>query len=194
MNPSGTEPNFDFIMNPNKSSKRSMLPNGSMKQRIITVGGIGAILIVVVIIAANVLGSLANKGSGQLIDLAAYQSALKSIVAIGAEKGRDATIKNKATTAKFALESDYQQLVGVLKTKGVKTPKDFATRYNTATVTKQLDDAEKANRFDEEFTQVFNEKLATYKTKLSQTYQAVSGSDKQLILNQNNNVKVLLGE
>ena len=194
MGPSGTEPNYDFIMNSSKSSKKSLLPNGSMKQRIITVGAVTALLIVVAMIASNLLSAAANKGSSQLIDLAAYQTALKTIIAVGADKSRDATLKNNATTAKYTLESDYQQLTKIIKSRGIKIPKDFATRYNTTTLTTQLDEADKANRFDEEFTEVYKDKLTNYKTKLSETYYAIGDTDKTVILNLNSNVKVLLGE
>lgn len=192
MDPS--QQNYDFIMNPGHSPKQSLLNGASMKQRIIAVGILIVIVIILFSVGSSFLNSSANAGNDKIIDLAAYQSQLKSVIALGADKSRDSSLKNKAITAKYALESDYQTTANIIKKRGLKLPGDFATRYNTAALVQQLEAADKANNFDAEYSTMYTEKLGNYKTKLAEIYQGVAAPDQPTIKKFNENAKLLLGE
>jgi len=188
------EPNYDFIMSSGQSPKRSLLSGSSTKGRAIIFFGGLAFVIVLFVVVGNVLGASGKQASNNITDLAAYQSELKRIIAIGAEKSRDSNLRSKAVTAKYVLESDYQSTVKLMRGRGIKAPKDFTTRYSSKTLDTQLDDADKSNNFDAEYQAIYTEKLTNYKTKMSSIYPTLSASEQAVVKQQNNNAKILLGE
>jgi hypothetical protein len=186
------QPNFDFIMNPQKNKGSD--PTNGKKQRIMVVVGGTLLLLVITIILANVLSAASGKANNQIVDLAAYQTELKRVIGLGQEKARSSTTKNKAVTASYALESDYQQTVTMMKNRGISPPKDFAARYAGTQSDTALDAADKANAFDEKYEEIYKEKLGNYKAKLAEIYPSLTQSEQVLIKKSSDNTKILLGE
>lgn len=194
MNSDQPKPNYDFITSVGKPPKRSFLTGNSKKQRIIIfLGGI-TILIIVTLIIGSVIGAANSKAGNNLIDLAAYQNELSRVIGIGATKSREAGLKNKAITAKYVLNSDYQLSARMIKARKIKIPKDFATRYSSTVTDKLLEDAEKANDFDAQYQAIYTEKLTNYKAKLAEIYPTLSPAEQVIIKQQNTDAKILLGE
>jgi hypothetical protein len=186
------QPNFDFIMNPGKN--RGMGSSAGKKQRVVTVVGGVAVLLIATLLIGSLLNRAANKSNDQVLDLVAYQSELKRIIEIGVDKARSSDTKNKATTASYTLESDYQQTVKIVSSRGIEVPKDLTSRYASAQIDKDLDAAEKANEFDQKYGEIYKEKLTNYKSKLSEIYPALSPSEQVIIKKSSDNAKLLLGE
>ena len=186
--------NFDFIMNSGTGPKKSLLQANSPKQRAIFVV-IAVILLIILFVVGNaLLSASSNAQNNKILDLAAYQSQLKSVIAIGAEKSRDENLRNKAITAKFTLESDYLATTTIIKNRGLKIPGDFTTRYSTASLVTQLEEADKQNNFDAEYGVMYTEKLGNYKAKLSEIYSGLAVNDQQTVAQFHTNVRLLLGE
>jgi hypothetical protein len=194
MNPDQQQPNYDFIMNTSKGSKGMRGGAASKKQRIIVV--IGGLLLVIIlgIIASNVISATTGKASKAIIDLAAYQTELKRVIALGNEKTKDSTLRNNSLIATYTLESDYQQTVKIMKARGIKAPKDVATRYSNPKIDASLDTADKSNSFDAKYGEIYTQKLTNYKAKLSEVYPLLAPKEQAYIKAQNNHVKLLLGE
>lgn len=188
------QPDYDFILNPAKPPKRPLLNGSSMKQRILVVAGALLVIIVLLTIGSKLLGASAAKNNEALIDLAAYQTAMKTIISTGSKKARDEALRNKAITAQYTLESDLQQTSGVLKKRRVAVPKDFASRYKASEAVTLLEEADKANNFDSAYTDVYNEKMAKYKEKLTEVFGNVSSADQTMVRAHLGHVKILLGE
>jgi len=187
------QPNYDFIMNSSKP-KGAGLTMASKKQRILVVIG-GAIgLLVATLIIGGLLGSSANKSNNQLLDLVAYQSELKRVIALGTTRARSADTLNKAITASYTLDSDYQRSVSMVKARGIAAPKDLTARYAGKSSDTALDDAEKANAFDQKYEELYKEKLTNYKAKLSEVYQSLNPGEQVIVKSQSDNAKILLGE
>lgn len=185
-------PNFDFIMNPGKQG--AGYGADAKKRRIITVLVGVVIILTLTLIVGKVISSTANKSNEQLMDLVAYQAELKRVIGLGVEKSRSSTTKNKAITATYTLESDYQQTAGIIRAKGIKTPKNLTARYAGGTSDQELDTADKANAFDAKYEELYKQKLTNYKVKLADIYPNLSPSEQAIIKKQNENAKLLLGE
>lgn len=191
MNPDN--PNFDFIMNPQKQSGGRLAMN-SPKKRIMLVLSIFGALIVILVIGGAIIGSLGGKSNDQVLDLVAYQSELKRIIALGNDKARSSETKNKALTASLTLESDYQQTVKIVNARKIKTPKNLTARYAGTQSDQALDAADKANNFDAKYEELYKEKLTKYKAKLAEIYPSLSPAEKNIIKKSSDNAKLLLGE
>jgi hypothetical protein len=135
-----------------------------------------------------------SKSNNTVIDLIAYQSELKRIIALGVDKSRDSTTKNKAITATYTLESDYQQTVKIINARHLKPTKSALAKYTGKETDTLLDAADKANNFDEKYNQIYLEKLTKYKAKLAEVFPELKPNEQVIIKSQNNNVKVLLGD
>lgn len=187
------QPNYDFILNPQKP-QRSRLAMNSMKQRILVVGGAIGVLIVVIVLLSSIIGGLGSKSNEQFLDLAAYQSELGRVLELGAERARSTATKNKAVTASYTLNTDYQRTVTIINNRGVKPPKDLLARYKGGDSDQKLDAAEKANNFDSVYEEIYKEKLTNYRAKLNEIYPSLAPNEQAVLKDYSNHAKLLLGE
>jgi hypothetical protein len=190
---SQNQPNFDFIINPETQKGSGRLLN-SKKQRIITVVVGIVVLLVVTMVASTVIKSISGKSNDQVLDLVAFQSELKRVIALGNDRSRSADTKNKALTATYTLESDYQQTLKIMNSRSIKAPKDLTARYAGNQSDQALDAAEKANNFDAKYEEIYAEKLTKYKAKLSEVYPSLKPAEQAIVKKQSDNAKALLGE
>ncbi len=187
------QPDFDFIMSSSKPRRQNLLAGNSPKQRAIVFGG-GFVIAIALFMLANYFLNAGNRAASEkLIDLAAYQVILRDILAIGGEKARDSTIKNNAITARYTLDTDAKATSKLIEERGSKLPKNFSAKYASPTLITQLEESEKANSFDTEYTKVYNEKLASYRQKLVDIYPSLNDKEKAVIKGQSDHVKILLG-
>jgi len=188
------QPNFDFIMNPSKGGKGSGFnATSKMRRIIIFIGGV-ILLLILTLVVSGLVKKNANKAGNSVVDLASYQIELKRIIALGKEKTRDSGLRNKALTASYTLESDYQLTLKILSSRGIKPSKDFATKYAGKQTDELLDSADKSNNFDTKYDEIYKEKLTKYKTKLSEVYPLLKPAEQKIVKAQSDNAKILLGE
>ncbi len=190
---SQNQPNFDFIMNPKTQKSSGRLIN-SKKQRIITVAVGLLVLLIITIVAGSFIKAIGGKSNDQVLDLVAFQSELKRVIALGSDRSRSAETKNKAMTATYTLESDYQQTIKIMNSRGIKAPKDLTARYAGTQTDQALDTADKANAFDQKYEEIYTEKLTKYKAKLSEVYPSLKPAEQAIVKKQSDNAKILLGE
>jgi len=191
MNPN--TPDYNFIMNPETQKGSGRLMNSKKKRIISVVVGILALLLVTIVLG-SIIKSASGKSNNQVLDLIAFQSELKRVIALGNDRSRSSATKNKALTATYTLESDYQQSVKIMNSRGIKAPKDLTARYAGNQSDQALDTADKANAFDEKYEEIYAEKLAKYKTKLSEVYPSLKPAEQAIVKKQSDNAKILLGE
>jgi hypothetical protein len=188
------QPDYGFIMDSGHSPKKGPLKLDSKKSRIIAILGMGVGIIVLIVIGTSIFSALTNKSSKAVVDLLAYQSELKRVIALGVDKSRDSTTKNKAITASLALEYDYARTVKIVNSRRLKPSKVDLVKYRGQATDKALDAADKANKFDDKYNEIYKEKLTKYKTKLSEVYPLLRPAEQKIIKADSNNAKVLLGE
>ena len=151
-------------------------------------------MLIVSIIIGSLISAATGKAGNTVVDLAAYQTELRRIVSLGNDKVRDSTLRNKSLTATYTLESDLQLTNKMLAARGIKAPKNLATRYKSVTSDQTLDAAEKSNSYDTAYQQIYTEKLTKYKAKLSEVYPQLNAKEQVLIKQQSDHAKLLLGE
>jgi hypothetical protein len=189
-----SQPNFDFIMNPSRGSRGAGFAAGSKKQRIIIfVGGV-LLLLVVTIVIGSIISANTGKASKAVVDLAAYQTELQRVISLGSDKARDSNLHNKSLTASYTLLSDYQLTIKMMSARGIKPPKDLATKYAGKQTDQLLDTADKSNTFDVKYDEIYKEKLTKYKAKLAEVYPQLNPNEKVIVKLQSDHVKILLGE
>lgn len=191
---------YDFITNPAKPNKPSILPipggNGNKKQRILffVLGGL-VLITLLILIAALVFGN-SNSNTDQLLGIGKQQTELIRIASVGEQKATGETAKSLAINTKLTITSQQTALSNYLKSNGKKklSAKDLTGAENSDANT-QLANAETNGRFDDVFIDVMNEALADYQASLKNTYSTVSGNTaKQLLSTDYEQVSILLGQ
>ena len=177
MNPvdQGPQSPYDFITNPSKPPKKSLLPGGnSFKARLLIVGIGITILLVVAIIVINILGSSSTGLKNDYLSLAQQQAELIRVSTIGIQKANDSDAKNLAILVQGSLSSEQPAILNLAKKAGVNTSaKSLALGQNTQT-DKTLDAAAQTNQFDTVFIKTMQDGLKKYQQTLKKIYDATS--------------------
>jgi murein L,D-transpeptidase YcbB/YkuD len=139
------------------------LNNLSPKKRIIVIGIFFTALLVVILLFFSLIRGGGN--GNQILDLAAYQTELVKLSERGLKDG-SGPVKYAAQTAALTMQSQLIATQDIAKKQGVKIDEKQLSRYQSAKTTSSLDDAKKANRFNEEFTSIYEASLTTYQQKL----------------------------
>ncbi len=188
------QPQYDFIFNDNKPSKKTLLPaNISKKGRLLIVGAGVLLLIMLIVIIA---GMISNSGKGDtqaLITAAKVQQELIRVAEIGINKAKTQDAKNIAITTKLALSSQQAEMQAAIKTAGLNPKKVLTSSISTET-DQALTAAEQNNRFDEEFLKVMSESLIAYQKSVKAAYDgATSKKLKAALTSQFNSANALAG-
>lgn len=171
---------YEFIVNPNKPSrKRSFGKPTSKLQFGLIIGGAVALLI----IAAVVMSSLKPKGSTPgLIEIAERQQEITRVATAATQTATGQDAKNFVATTYLVALSDQAQILGILKSHGIKLgTKQLATYQSTETDT-LLANAATANNYDTAVVQSLSDQLQTYENLLQKTYKQTSNPTSQKML------------
>lgn len=173
--PSGNGQNqYDFIMNPQSAPGRSLLPGGNTKKGRLIIAGIGAVVLLMIVLVVTSLFSNAGKADTQaVINAAKQQQELIRIADIGIQKARGQQAKNLAITTKLALSSEQDDMQSAIKAAGLNPKKVLVGSTNPQT-DKALTTAEQTNRFDEEFIEVMTDSLAEYQRSVKAAYDGAN--------------------
>lgn len=187
-------PSYDFILNPANPKRQVLFAPNSTGGKIGFIIGILTLLLVVLVGFNALVGASANRAANNLTDLVAYQTELGRIIRLNENKARDQELNTKSLTAGYMLQSHTNQTTALLKTRKVKVASKQLAKYSSKTSDTALNTAEQANNFDAVYTELYTEKLSSYKTKLSSVYPSLSPREKNIIKTQNTEIKTLLGE
>ena len=186
-------PDYNFILNSQQKQKQSLFPGGgSQKGRIFLVVSVLAIILVLGIIIASLIGGQ-NKGLAATLQDAAYsQQEFIRLSEIAMEKATSSETKNYATTINTVMKSDQAALLPILAKAGSKvTVKTLAARTVAGNDT-ILTTAEQSNRFDEDFTKLMQRDLIAYQQFLRKAYPQVGAETKEVLATQIENTVVLI--
>jgi hypothetical protein len=181
---------YDFITNPSKSPKKSLLGGGRGGTLIIIAGGVGLFAVILLI------GSLFFGGGGgskeALLNVAQKQSEVIAVANLGAEDGGTNQAQSLALAVQLSVRTEQQALVAQIgKSEKIK-PKDY-TRGPSSEVTKELETAQRNGRFDEVFANVIKEELTEYQQELrTATAATKSKSTKTILAKDFENASLLL--
>src|SRR3990167_2153846 len=110
-----TQPDYGFILDPSQQTKKTMLPSGNKKQRILIVLTGGAILLVLTVVGFSLI--FGGGSSEQSLQLAQKHTELIRIAQIGTEKAKDSKAKNLAITTKLTLQSSQPKVLKITNQK-----------------------------------------------------------------------------
>jgi hypothetical protein len=178
-------PEYDFIMDPKKTSKGPLLPSFNSSSLITRVGVIAGGLLVLLILFA-LIKSLLFKGP----DLSAYvtiaQDQQELIHLTSTASSQFLTLsssnKNMAATINITLLSNQNQILTYLAGNHHKVSTKTLNKGIDANLDTQLTNAQAAGTYDASFQSVVEDRLNAYLNDLSRTYQASSGQKGRAIL------------
>lgn len=187
---------YDFITNPAKPAKRSLIPlpgsGGSKKQKILFFVIASLALVTILVLVFSIFFGGKSSGTDKLVNIVQKQNELIRIADIGEKKAQGEETKNLAVNIKLSVTSQQNDLIDYLKKNGKKvSTKELSIGKNTETDS-ALDKAESNGRFDEAFTSLISEQISDYMSSLQDTYSSISGKNaKQLISDDYNQTKLL---
>jgi len=184
---------YQFITEPAKQPKKSLLGGGSKMQRILMIVGVVSLLIIVAIVFMSIINSAGSGLKNDYQNLVQQQAEIIRVSDIGISKGRGASAKNLAITTKLSLESSQDELSKLAKGAGAGTDSKSIALGKDANTDKELTSAEQANRFDEAFAVKLTELLSDYQKTLKRLYdQTTKASAKATLQQAYNNASILM--
>lgn len=183
---------FDFIMNPQKPTKKSLLPPMSPKTRLmvyISLGIIGVLLII--IIASSLLGG-GSSGTEQVVKIAQQQNEIIRISTLGNQKAGGTQAKKLAAITNSTISSDQKNTLSYLEKQDKKLKDKELRLLQDKEVDTDLTNAERNGRFDEVFTKIILEKLNEYQTTMQAVFPQLGPKGKDLLDKQFKNVDLIL--
>lgn len=196
-NPQG--PNYNFIMEPPKPTKRSLLPTdaGPALRIGIIVGGALVVLVVFLIMKSLIFSSGGNKQA--LTTVAQDQQAMIHIVTNATTGGQtqqqaalSASSQSFAVTAQMTLTSAQYQLLTYLKANHTKVSTKTLSLKVDAMTDQQLTAAAANSTYDSTFRQVMQTKLTEYQAALREAYKQTPGPKGRKLLDQEYQASKLL--
>ena len=163
---------YDFITNPSKPPKKSVLPGrGSSKtQRIVIVVAGLVILFMLIFIFASLLSSSGRSNTEQLTVVLQTQTEVSRVAEIGENKSSTEDAKKLAATVNIVVESQKNQLNGLLAKQDIKVNAKQLSAGKDAKTDETLTTAEKNGRFDDAFVQTMRTELEDYQKTLKTAY------------------------
>ncbi|HSW37632.1 MAG TPA: hypothetical protein VLG37_04675 [Candidatus Saccharimonadales bacterium] len=180
--PKGQNP-YDFIVNPAKPPKRSLLNGGtSLATRLLLAAAGLFILVILVAVVLRFFNGGSGTSSSSLLSLAQTQNELIRVSDAGFQAAKDPSTKNLAITAKLGLQSDQQELVNYLKTHGTKVTANKLGLLENKTTDQRLAAALSAGNYDSTFRNIMQSSLNSYSAALSRTYSATKNKATRQLL------------
>lgn len=175
---------YDFILNPTKSSRKSMLPgNNGMLMRLFVVLGLIVLIIIVFIIGSSLFSGSSNvpkltivaQQQTEVIRIANLESSIAPSQA--SQQNRDFT-----ESCLLSVTSAQQNLTTFLSKHGVKLgTKVLGLAKNTQTDT-TLTNAAAASTFNTAYTNVMQNQLGLYETALKAAYTNTKNTTEKTFL------------
>lgn len=177
-NPTPPNPNdYDFIVNPAATPRRSLLVGSSANSRLV-IAVVGLVILLVLFVGAKSILFSGSGNSAALLKVANQQQELITVTKVATSgsqqlSGGGSTI---AITTQVSLTSDQVQLLAYLKTHGQKVSKDQLVYPGGLAITAQLAAASSAGTYELTLQQVLKNQLVDYQTSLKQAYAKTSGT------------------
>jgi hypothetical protein len=178
---------YDFIMNPGKPPRRSLLPGlGGKSQfigRIAVVLGIAVVVIILFTLASSLLGGSSN--TPRLTIVAEQQNALLNIANLGNTIGASQSSQPNldfTQSCMLTITSAQQGLTTFLTQHGVKlSTKTLALAENPATST-TLNNAVASSSFNGAYDAALQTQLQLYESSLKSAFDNAKNADEQQLL------------
>lgn len=174
--------NYDFIINPQKPSRRLLggISNNPLIMKIVFVAVGAVVLIIIIAVVANILFGTKTNISG----LVAITQTEQELVRLSGQS-KDATaqaIKNAAVNTEVSIKSQQKQWLAFLDKQGRKVETaELAIKKNDET-DKKLTTAKQTSTFDETYTLIMRSQLETYAGALESARNAATSAQERKLL------------
>ncbi len=181
--PQSLPPNpYDFITNPAQPPKKTLLPGGSLRTRLLIIVG-GAVALMGIIAIITVLFTGGGKGNtAALKELVAQQRELARIADIGAQRAQDGSTRSLALVTKLSLTTQQQQLTSYLEDRGNDIKREELEAKKNPKTDQTLEAAASASRFDDALRSELETQLRAYLQSLQSVHQDISNDTGKSIL------------
>lgn len=182
--PSAHDP-YNFILNPQKAPKKSLLPKGNpLLQRVIMICGGLLILVIAVSVVVSLLGRSSGSSKADWSKLMQEQTEIVRVSGLGGDGAQSTDTKNLAATTELSVQSDQQALMEYAKKVGVDTSAKHLALGKDGNTDDLLSQAKAANRFDATFSEKLRTMLADYQQDLKKLYDESKSQQLKFILSQ----------
>jgi len=179
---SGGGGDYDFIMNPQKPSKKILPTGNSLVQRIAIVGGGLVILLIVGIVFMSILSSDGSEKTENLLTVAQEQTELIRIATEGSKNATGLPAQNLAQTVQASITSDNSALLAYMNTQGQKVSKEQLAAKQDKTTDTTLTNAKASNTYDLAFKDIMQSDLTAYLAAVQKAYKDNPGPKGQELL------------
>ncbi len=192
LTPPAPQPNYDFIINPNKPSS-GMSFNGfkSLPARIVLIAGGLLVLLVLFVVIKGLLGGSSNASA--MTTVVQEQQALIHITTIATtQPGTNTTTQNSVATVLSSVSSAQSQLLAYLRSNNQSVSKSVLNQRVSTTTDAQLTTAASAGTYDSTYKTIVLAILNNYINALKTAYNQTKGPKGQALLNDDYNSAQLL--
>lgn len=188
-------PDYNFIMSPNTSPRKSLFGGASKKQSLLIKLAAAGIVLMLLLLIISTLFSGGGSPTEKMISLAQQQTEIIRLADKGASDATKSEIKNYATTVQLSIITSQKELTKIITGNGGKADaKTLALGKNSKT-DDELTAAKQANRYDEVFNEILKKHLSTYQEDVKEVFdQTSSKNDKAVMSGLFNRAKVLTSD
>lgn len=184
---------FDFIMNPQQPSKKSLVPlptDPKMKLIFMVIGG-GLGLILLLLLFFGIFGG-GNDSADGLVEVAQQQNEIIRVSEIGSKDATTSEAKKLAALVNSAIATDRTKTIDYLGKNGKKlSSKDLSLKQDAETDS-ELSTAKQNGRFDEVYIQMTLDYLEKYQQNLEAVYPSLGEQGKAIIKQANENAVLII--
>lgn len=180
--PTPPQNNFDFIVNPAKKQRKSLLPSfggGGLLPKIILLVG-GAVAIMVVLWVVTVIFGGGGSDVGRITGLVQSQQEIVRVAGSVEDNLFGQNLRNATSNSKNTIISQQSQWNTVLTEQGVELKKDQLALKESAETDEALAAALTSGTLDEAYAEVLENMLRSYATEIENFYnQSKNNAEKE---------------
>lgn len=186
------QPNqYDFIMQSPTPPKKSLFSAGSQKTRILQIVVLGAIVLVVGLLAISFVSKLGKSNTTNLYKLAAAQEDMIDITGNYAASIKSDALAKKAATLNAILLSQNRETLTALSKAGAKKPTKQIALYKVSSYKKVLDEAKTKGTYEDAYSTLLSNRVDDYRAKLQNAFSGSKGAYKNSLASYYQQLKLL---
>ncbi|MGH7241516.1 MAG: hypothetical protein ACREGB_04430 [Candidatus Saccharimonadales bacterium] len=193
--PASSNSPYEFIMNPQKPSRKpvALVGGNPMLQRVAIVVGILAIVVIAGAVLSSVLSAGSKEKTAGLLAVAQQQTELIHVATDGANNTTTLPMQNLAQNVLAAVTSDNNALLDYMSKNKQKVTPQLLAATQSKTIDASLKSAQENNTYDSTFKDIVQTELNDYAIALQKAYKDGLGSKgKALLAKQFDSTKALL--
>jgi hypothetical protein len=180
--PSQPQPDYSFIMNPDKPPRKPLFPGGRS-----VIGRLALVLIglfIILIVFVVIRGFFSNNTNMEMfVSLAQKQQEIIHLTTNAAEQDDlPETTRNFVVTAQLSLSSTQKELLTYMDSNGSGINTKLLNQTVNAGLDEELAAAVSNSSYDRVFREILKEQLVDYQQALERTFDNTDGPNGQKIL------------